>query len=107
MCASLYDREKVKYKYLKVVSTSIYLVEMTDDNCTNVNGWTPEKVVEEWFNRFSLNQFHISRENAKIGNASQVQDVEILDDIGEYMDGLKLEGIRKQGRQFNERKRVF
>ena len=66
---------KQKMRFLKVTTTSIYMFEDK-----SINGWSPEEVAEDWFERFHPDRQHVSREAHQLGGATVVQNVEILDE---------------------------
>lgn len=40
-----------------------------------INGWSTEKVIEEWFKAFDINQYHASRDAHHFGNTDVVKSV--------------------------------
>jgi len=71
---------------LKVTSTTIYFFEDGE-----INGWSPEKVIEDWFENHSLDQNHATRDGHHVGNTTIVQKVEILnkEQLKEYEKEIK------------------
>jgi len=75
-----------KMNVLKVTSTTIYFFE--DDE---INGWPPEKVIEDWFEKRHLDENHATRDGHHIGNTTIVKKVELLDreQLNEYEKEIK------------------
>jgi hypothetical protein len=61
---------------LKLVMTRDYIVPVHKDYpnppYTNINGWTMEEVIEDWFHRVSLDHSHATRDGMRIGNGQKV-----------------------------------
>lgn len=68
-----------KYKRIKITVTEEYLIPMCDDERTEINGWTPEKVIEDWFHNWPLDSYHASRDTHRIGNTRKLISAEVLD----------------------------
>jgi len=62
-------------RFLKVTSTTIYAFENG-----SINGWSPEKVAEDWFENYHPDQTHVSRDGHQLGNSTVVQKVETLNE---------------------------
>ena len=43
------EENKEKFKILKVTVEQKYYIPMHDDERTQINGWTMEEVIEDWF----------------------------------------------------------
>lgn len=77
-CPIMKEKEKEmdkKYVRLKVVMTKEYLIPVDDNYPTNphtyINGWSLERVIEDWFKRHSLGSHHASREANSIGGSEK------------------------------------
>lgn len=71
--------EKRKFKILRVTVTEDYFIEMLDNERTEINGWTMDEVVEDWFKRHGVGAYHASREYHHIGNSKKYIKHEIID----------------------------
>ena len=60
-----------KYKILRVTVTEDYLIDMIDDERTKINGWTLEKVIEDWFTTHATTPYHATRDGHRIGNSKK------------------------------------
>ena len=67
--------KKEKVKILKVTMTRHYLVPMTDDERTKINGWCMEDVIFDWFKSHDINLSHATRDGHMIGNSEKVIDI--------------------------------
>ena len=75
---------KKQTKFLKVTTTRYYLLEMYGKQ-TEINGWTPKEVVEDWFGEKHINGSHATRDNHEIGGTIMLNNTEVVDKI--TMDG--------------------
>jgi hypothetical protein len=64
------DKPMGGYKIIRVTRTDDYLLPMNADGTTHINGWTPEECATNWFNEYSLNSSHATRDSYRIGNGS-------------------------------------
>jgi len=64
---------------IRVTLTEDYLVDMADDKRTEINGWTIEEVIENWFKNYPLDRYRASREAFKIGNSRKLIKTEVID----------------------------
>lgn len=67
---------KTKFVYLRVVSESIYAFREHE-----INGWSTEQVIKDWFEDHSLRMFHATRDSHAIGNSSKVIEVKEISDL--------------------------
>ena len=63
---------------LRVTVTQDYWIDMFNDKITEINGWTIEEVIEDWFKNNSLGSYHATREGHKIGNGDKFVKSEIV-----------------------------
>lgn len=71
----------MKAKILRVTITRDYIIPMRDDEKTHINGWTMDKVIEDWFERNSIHSYHATRDGHRIGNSEKMVDTEIIETI--------------------------
>lgn len=50
---------------LQVTTSAIYAFKEGE-----INGWTVEQVVQDWFKNHSLNGYHASRDSSRVGNST-------------------------------------
>jgi len=62
-------KKKELCKIIKVTFEVDYLVRMYDDKISLINGWTIDKVIEDWFKNHSLSSYHATREGHAIGHS--------------------------------------
>ncbi len=67
-----------KTKIIRVTMTVDYYLDMATDTVSEMNGWTPEQVIQYWFKEFDINRYHASRDNIQIGNSKKVLDIQLL-----------------------------
>lgn len=70
-------------KVIRVTVTEDYYIEMCDEEKTEINGWTIDRVIEDWFkdDRYPLSSHHATRDGHRIGNSRKFVDVEIMEEI--------------------------
>ena len=68
-----------KFKILKVTIEESYFIPMLDDERTKINGWTLEKVIEDWFTTHATTTYHATREGHRIGNSRKFIKSEVAD----------------------------
>lgn len=68
-----------KIKILRVTITEDYIIEMFDDERTEINGWTMEEVIEDWFRRYGAYGHHATRDGHRIGNSRKFIKSEVFD----------------------------
>lgn len=71
---------KEKHKFLKVTTTRQYVIPMIDDKHTQINGWTIDEVIVDWFGKRFMNSHHAAREGHEIGNTIKFVNAEVLDE---------------------------
>lgn len=69
---------KKKYKILKVTVQQFYLIEMYDEDITEINGWSIQQVIKDWFENCPITSYHASREGHTIGNAKKLVKCEVI-----------------------------
>ena len=67
----------MKDKVLRVTMTIDYIVKVSEDGTTNINGWTIEEVIRDWYKNGRAGHFHASRESSRIGNSEQLVKFEL------------------------------
>ncbi len=73
--------KKEKFKILKVLVEQRYYIPMLDDKRTQINGWTIEEVIKDWFQTTSLSSSHATRDGHLIGYSKNVIKTEVADDL--------------------------
>lgn len=63
---------------LRVTVTEDYWIKTYDKERTEINGWTMEEVIKDWFKDHSLDSHHASREGHRIGNSRKFIKSEII-----------------------------
>lgn len=66
-------KSEPKMVFLKVVTSRIYAFEEG-----HINGWSPERVIEDWFYDFPLETHHAGREGNRLGNTTLLVGAEEL-----------------------------
>jgi len=66
------------YKKIKVTITEEFMVPMIDNEKTEINGWTINQVIDDWFN-YPADSYHATREGHRIGNSRKFVSTEVLD----------------------------
>lgn len=65
---------------LRVTITEDYWIDMFDEKRTEINGWTMEEVIDDWFKNHSLASYHATREGHAIGNSRKFIKSEIVEE---------------------------
>ena len=73
--------KKEKFKILKVLVEQRYYIPMLDDKRTQINGWTVEEVIKDWFENHSINSSHATRDGHLIGYSKEILKTEVSDDL--------------------------
>lgn len=73
------SESKEKFKILKVTVEQKYYIPMYDDERSQINGWTMEEIIEDWFKRFSLGHTHATRDGHLIMGAEKFIKAEVED----------------------------
>ncbi len=68
-----------KHKILRVTVTKDYAIKMIDDERTEINGWTMEQIIEDWFEEYALAGYHATRDGHFIGCSEKFIKSEVLD----------------------------
>jgi len=71
-----------KYKIIKVTVEIDYLIPMRDDKISEINGWTADYIITDWFENHNLSSYHATREGHEIGNSRKF----IKSEVGETID---------------------
>lgn len=71
---------KDKYTILKVTVEQKFAIPMHDDIHTQINGWTMEEVIDDWFKTHGITSFHATRDGHHIMGGdkfikSEVEDI--------------------------------
>lgn len=69
--------EQQKFRTIKVVVERTYLVPVAKGEHTEINGWTIEEVVEDWFKNRSINFHHATRDSYHLGSGDKILAIEI------------------------------
>lgn len=72
---------KYKFKRLVVTMKQEYVIQISENGRTNINGWTVERIVDDWFRNNRINNFssHTIRIRHRLGGADEFIDYEIKD----------------------------
>jgi hypothetical protein len=70
---------KEKMKILKVTMTQLYMIPMSDEKRTQINGWEIEEVIRDWFIRNPVSSSHATRDGHRIGYSEKVLDVSFIE----------------------------
>lgn len=65
--------EKPEDFYVEVTTTELYHFDKRYSN-----GWSPDKVIHEWFERASLNRHHATRDSSAVGGTKKLVSVHRL-----------------------------
>jgi len=52
---------------------------MIDNKMTEINGWSLDKVIRDWFQENDINMSHATRDGHRIGNGTKVLDISFMD----------------------------
>lgn len=69
----------MKAKVIRVIIEEDFMVPIHDDKRTNINGWTIDEVIEDWFKRYGLDSHHATRDSHRIGGARKYISSEVID----------------------------
>lgn len=84
-----------KYKILKVTKIEHYAIPMDDNKDTEVNGWKLVDLLTNWFKKRPVNDYHASINGHRVGNASYIKEVSVVDKISMDEDiPLNIEGVK-------------
>jgi len=64
-----------KYKLIEITLKRDYLIPMFNDEISQINGWSLDRVINDWFKNFSLNSRHATRDNFVIGGSTRFIDI--------------------------------
>ena len=68
-----------KCKIIKVMIEHQYLIEVYKDGTTEINGWTVEQVMENWFKTHNINSYHATRNACEIGGGNKFISYKVVD----------------------------
>jgi hypothetical protein len=71
--------KKEKPKILRVTLTQDYYIKMIDKKMTEINGWSLDEVIRDWFQETDINMSHATRDGHRIGNGNKVLDISVMD----------------------------
>lgn len=75
----MWDRKR-ELKVMRVLMTVDYAIPMCPDNKhTDINGWTVEEIVEDWFKKFPMGYYHATRDGHRIGGSERALSIEFDD----------------------------
>lgn len=60
------------YKTIFVTVEIPYVVPMIDGTRTEINGWTVDKVVADWFQHHNINSHHATRDSHRLGGGMKI-----------------------------------
>jgi len=63
---------------IRVTITEDYWVDMIDNERTEINGWTMEEVIKDWFKNYPLDRYHAARDGHRIGNGRKLIKHEVI-----------------------------
>lgn len=68
-----------KYRVIEVTKVVKYFVPIATvkPERTEINGWTVEQVIEDWFKRHDINQYHATRDSYRMGNSDRILDIKV------------------------------
>ena len=68
-----------KHKVIRVTIEEDFLIRVDENGRTDINGWTVEEVIEDWFKRHGMDMYHATRDGHRIGNSRHYINHEIID----------------------------
>jgi len=68
-------KREIEGTFIRVTTSEIYLFEPRHSN-----GWTIEQVIENWFNNYPINSYHVAREGGRVGNSKKIINIDIIDE---------------------------
>ncbi len=68
----------MKRKILRVTTTNDYCIEMYG-NITEINGWSIEEVIQDWFKDNSPDSYHATRDSYRVGGSRKFIKSELID----------------------------
>ena len=64
-------------KIIEVTMKVQFIVPMHNAAQSEINGWTLEEVIEDWFKRNGINGYHATRDRFEIGNSKEIVNIEV------------------------------
>jgi hypothetical protein len=71
--SSIVKEQDKRFVFLKVTTSTLYMFEEG-----SINGWTTAEVIEDWFEHFSPNAHHASRDAHQVAYTTVVERIETL-----------------------------
>jgi len=73
-------------KFFKVTTTKYYALDYYNkknlkENVSMINGWSSNQVKKNWFEDFSLEHYHVTRDSSEVGNTTEISNIELVDKI--------------------------
>lgn len=65
------------YKIIDVPVTISYMVEVHPDGKTEINGWTIEQIIDDWFRNNHMEIYHATRESYVIRSVADADNVKV------------------------------
>ena len=66
------------YREIVVERSDVYVIPMFNSEISTINGWTLDQITEDWFERFSPNTSHATRDAYCLGGGARFIDVTII-----------------------------
>ena len=73
------DKALREFRVIEVTVTHHFIVEMHDKERTEVNGWTLDEVIKDWFEDNSIDHHHATRDTRQILGSSKLISSRIID----------------------------
>lgn len=68
----MFEHGGKKFVELRVLVEETYFIPMADEKRSEINGWTLDEIKQDWFERFSLNEHHATRDSYRLGNGRRL-----------------------------------
>jgi hypothetical protein len=64
-------------KIIEVTMKVQFIVPMHNGTISQINGWTLEEIIDDWFKRRGPNGYHATRDRFEIGNSKEILNIEV------------------------------